>query len=462
MFLLTDGVPIVPWAYGEVYFKAEGIFSPSRMEREAVHLDDLEGFEFEKLVARILEAAGLGKVENIRDTADEGRDLLVHNPSGLIVVECKHQPNGSIGRPVVQKLHSAVISSGGNRGLLITSGRFSQQAVVHAQKLIPPIQLLDITALADLAARVGIELVSGGTTDTPWVSPFSTGEAFWATIRALLDINYEGRPMSASKLMEATGHNTDFIPCFLLRYSVDAEFKTTVGVIHHETVRDGAILLNAADGTMLRPEMAEQVKSSVLGKFDPNRLQVQMPPESLFKLDRTSARANAKTHISLFHTRSVSYTGMNNVTYRKVCQPRDSDILITDVKALYLPLSKARIRLIGRDLAIGVLEGDSRLPLVLTEWPWSCDICGQSKGDRRLFLCNNCGSGSHPPQKRKGHGFSCSSCGMTLCRKCTLYVRRYVLLRAPLCPQCAKTYAAQRGKTPKPFPALRMRDSKPA
>ncbi len=76
-------------------------------------------------------------------TGDMGRDILIHSNEGLIVVECKHQPHNSIGRPIVQKLHSAVISSHAVKGILVTTGKFSDQAVEHAKALEPPIELID-------------------------------------------------------------------------------------------------------------------------------------------------------------------------------------------------------------------------------------------------------------------------------------------------------------------------------
>lgn len=99
------------------------------MSAEAsVFLDKMSGFEFEDLIADILTRLELGKVEKVLYTQDGGRDILVRSPNGLIVVECKHHPKGSIGRPVVQKLHSAVITSKALKGILVTTGHFTKEA----------------------------------------------------------------------------------------------------------------------------------------------------------------------------------------------------------------------------------------------------------------------------------------------------------------------------------------------
>ena len=125
-------------------------------DEETVFLDMLTGFDFEKTVGRILERLGVGRVEQVLFAQDEGRDILVRSPEGVIVVECKHQPNTSIGRPIVQKLHSAVISSGAVKGMLITTGRFTEEATEHARKLKTQgttIEMIDKPILADMAAR---------------------------------------------------------------------------------------------------------------------------------------------------------------------------------------------------------------------------------------------------------------------------------------------------------------------
>ena len=52
----------------------------------------------------------MGMVTYVGHTADEGRDLILEGYKGRkAIVERKHQPNSGIGRPIVQKLHSATI-----------------------------------------------------------------------------------------------------------------------------------------------------------------------------------------------------------------------------------------------------------------------------------------------------------------------------------------------------------------
>lgn len=130
--------------------------------RRVIHLDMIDGFGFERACADIFAGAGLGHVEQLGGGgADGGIDLLIRGRDGsLTAVECKHHPNGSIGRPIVQKLHSAVISSGASRGIVVTTGRFTEDAKAHAEELSRTVRisLFDRSHLADLADRAGIRL----------------------------------------------------------------------------------------------------------------------------------------------------------------------------------------------------------------------------------------------------------------------------------------------------------------
>ena len=53
----------------------------------------------------------------------------------VVVVECKH--TGSVGRPVVQKLHSAIATydyDGPKRGMVVTTGCFTGPAEEYADR----------------------------------------------------------------------------------------------------------------------------------------------------------------------------------------------------------------------------------------------------------------------------------------------------------------------------------------
>lgn len=54
---------------------------------ETVVLETLDGYEFEKLCAKIFQKLEYGTVEIMPLSGDAGRDLLIHTREGLVVVE---------------------------------------------------------------------------------------------------------------------------------------------------------------------------------------------------------------------------------------------------------------------------------------------------------------------------------------------------------------------------------------
>ena len=103
-------------------------------------LDDLSGFEFEDLMEDVFRNLGYENVRQASRTADEGRDVLmeevVDGTRRAVIVECKH--TDTVGRPVVQKLHSAIATfdfDGPKRGIAVTTGRFTTPAQEYSNRL---------------------------------------------------------------------------------------------------------------------------------------------------------------------------------------------------------------------------------------------------------------------------------------------------------------------------------------
>jgi restriction system protein len=94
--------------------------------------------EFEQFIARLFKALGYINIQLTPDTGDEGKDIELELPIPMggtmnFLVECKHWQKTSVGRPVVQKLHSAVVTDPTvNGGTIVTSGRFTSGAVEYA------------------------------------------------------------------------------------------------------------------------------------------------------------------------------------------------------------------------------------------------------------------------------------------------------------------------------------------
>jgi HJR/Mrr/RecB family endonuclease len=123
--------------------------------REQLHseLREMDPRAFEEVIGRLLEALGFDDVEVTNYTGDSGIDvrgtLSVGGVTNVRTAIQVKRTSASVGAPLVQQLRGSLSTH--ERGLIITVGRFSQQA--KAEAVLPdrpPISLVDGTALVEL------------------------------------------------------------------------------------------------------------------------------------------------------------------------------------------------------------------------------------------------------------------------------------------------------------------------
>jgi restriction system protein len=398
---------------------------------ETVILETLDGLEFEKLCAKILQRLGYGKVELMSYTGDGGRDLLIHSPEGLIVVECKHQPNSSVGRPVVQKLHSAVISSHAIKGILITSGNFSIQAIEHANTLSPKIEMFDKKILADLATRSGIELIIEGKRHTVLRYPLSEIGTVKNKISSFIDSKNESNPGKPSDLLTISQRRVSFLPSYMIQYDINSIFETNVGVIHREVLEGGVFLVDGNSGNLLKQEFANHLNSAQLTIYNESDFSQIQFNRSDFVIDsRTLANLSKKIIINR-HMKTVSYYGKNNQRYSKVCVPGEKDVFISNIKQVYIPYQDINFNIIVQNYELKGVENTQKMLSYTTML--NCKVCGSYISSKGL-LCNSCGGIVHKPRILDSHGFKCKICGKTICRHCAYNLG----INNKACKECAE------------------------
>lgn len=112
----------------------------------------MNGSEFEIFISSLLEKIGYVEVVNRSHAGDGGIDIQATErgvlTSSKIGIECKNQPNGTIGREVIQKLDSALKYENFTKGIVITTGTFSSKAVEYASNV--NISLIDGERLQEI------------------------------------------------------------------------------------------------------------------------------------------------------------------------------------------------------------------------------------------------------------------------------------------------------------------------
>lgn len=108
--------------------------------------------EFEQLVGEAFRRQGYDVAETGGGGADGGVDLVLLGHGETVLVQCKRWRERQVGVDKVRELFGVVTAEGANRGILVTSGNFTNDA--QSFKVGKPLTLVDGPALAELVRDV--------------------------------------------------------------------------------------------------------------------------------------------------------------------------------------------------------------------------------------------------------------------------------------------------------------------
>jgi len=134
------------------------IGKPSTRTDLASNVCSMTAVTFKEFTVSLFREMGY-TVEITPGTSDNGIDLLLRKNNQLIAVQCKRW-NTPIREPIVRDFYSALMSSGAQSGYVVTTSTFTSHAYSFAEG--KPIQLVDLEALVDLAARRGSKAPGSG------------------------------------------------------------------------------------------------------------------------------------------------------------------------------------------------------------------------------------------------------------------------------------------------------------
>ncbi|WP_255192451.1 restriction endonuclease [Natronobeatus ordinarius] len=389
-------------------------------------LDDLSGYDFEDLMEDVFRKLGYENVRQSTRSADKGRDILmeevVDGRRRAVVVECKH--TDTVSRPVVQKLHSAVATydyDGPKRGLVVTTGRFTDPAREYARKLggrtDGGVELLDGRDLREIADRIGLDLYNGRIEilcEEALAPTHPTAGRDAPVFEAVRDV--ENLPLEALPTPETA---VTLEPTVTIRAQTSATFETSVGVIHRLDETDALVLRADRDG----PQVATGDVRELVANRNAPRIDLETAPlerrfdevtRERFGATETEYKAWAVDRLRQQHTTTVHYTGGNNVDYEKTCEPTRSDVSIKSIDPVYLPHVDSRVTLGEYDYRYAYYAaGPSRT--TTADGFHRCVHCGEDDAATYTY-CANCGSincPTHTKTERLEGEPVCTGCAVT-------------------------------------------------
>lgn len=352
------------------------------------NIDDLDGYQFEELVAKIMKKKGY---ENIRVTSkskDMGKDIVMENSEGKrILVECKHQK--FVGRPVIQKLQGAINFEETRNpdqeveGMVVTSGGFSKEAKDYNKQIGNDIELIDGKKLKEICKKLDIFILNGKVqiiTNKSFKN-IEEKEIKDSITKKYLKIYWSkgSNPIITSKL--------EFIPACFLKYGLNFETSTSIGCIDRYS-NSGEIIIDGITGEDIDKDVAEFYSAGNMELEEMNR--VNFRKKNPYEFTENDIEEYAIQSITEEHTHNVSYTGNNNVTYTKKCMPKKRDIDIKEFVPAYLPFWQNKIKIIKMNYNQNLYMKGKRQHLVKDELK-KCKICGMEENYEDLSLCPECG-----------------------------------------------------------------------
>lgn len=166
---------------------AEQAIATNRAAVEAEVLQaalNLTPYAFEDLVIRLLGAMGYGKsgmLERTSASGDAGIDgIISQDPLGLdrIYVQAKrYATDNPVDRPRIHEFAGALLGKQGDRGVFITTSKFTKGAREEAERINARIELIDGDRLAELLVKYRV-----GTQEEFTVTLYRLDEDFFDTL----------------------------------------------------------------------------------------------------------------------------------------------------------------------------------------------------------------------------------------------------------------------------------------
>jgi hypothetical protein len=302
---------------------------------------------------------------------------------------------------------------GASRGIVVTTSHFSDGALAYAAELNAKsngfrIELWDHDRLVSEARGVGVFLVTSrqGTSvffEVPWRDDAKFSAALWQ--RHFRGIKSVPRPVNQAVHVEAA--SLEIVPVVAVDYRVDVPFETQVGLVYHAKEAGRVLFPLKTNLSVQEREFWTSAGSRSVEMTEDAKKRVA----PLFGAPMSPCREQVAREVSQRLSKTVSYTGGNNVSYSKVCEVRPNQVETTSQQVL---LARRRLAFsIGPEKYRATIADDAQRGWIVSSSE------GFTKGEEGFLqgngiICNDCGSLSPPGGDTAG--LACQDCQRTLCQ----------------------------------------------
>ena len=97
-----------------------------------ISFDNMDGYEFEKFCAELLEKNGFNSIDITPKSGDQGVDILAIKDGVKYAIQCKHYTS-NVGNSSVQEVHAGKNFYNCHVGVVMTNSEFTQSAISLAE-----------------------------------------------------------------------------------------------------------------------------------------------------------------------------------------------------------------------------------------------------------------------------------------------------------------------------------------
>ncbi len=319
-------------------------------------------------------------------------------------IECKYH-NAQIGIEVVRDFHEKLLSLGLTKGIIVSVGGFSADAMSQAKVL--SMELWDLTTLQDKLGKMQPEALN------------RVDEALPVS-EAVQNYIYPSHIRNNDKLALAADAALTFQPYYFIEYHCFSQDRVGGGLVNLES--GGVVAVSGQNGQVhdsmtsvgVPPALPKpgwlmecanlEPKTIYPSDFTPSGLKIK-PQISVIRpsIRETEAKTIAHTEIAKNLSQPFRYR-VGNSSRQKVVRPRKSDIEITRSRLAFVPFLS--IKLASNESSYNRLLQASTLKYVRDETAL-CRICSKNPA---ILLCETCGRTSC-----SDHSKQCLVCGKNLC-----------------------------------------------
>jgi len=380
-------------------------FDISNLSYYLNQFDELNPYDFEDMVAQMLRCKGWTNIELTSRTADKGRDIIGCDQKGKkVYIEVKHHRE-KIGRPIIQKLHSIMVTEDVEKGMVIITSDFTPEAQEYART--SNIKLMNGKKFIETCQY----LISSAPRSDSLCTPINL-EGFLAKARNLVDLNIFSYPKSTSEFIQKEKYFPfRYNPYSMVIVSVDQDFQNKSGSFYYHMYYQKMPFIFSNDGDFLNDKFMDVRFENTIDLKNVERLLTKNdliyekkahPPINYNKLKKFIQRAC---------TTKRSYRGQNNQIYTRTCRPNLNNIEIHRVYKYWQLFTALDLKVDKFTRFRAFIKDDKFTKFVAVDYPTT------KQNPKELRMCQSCKAlifKGAPKNK-----FSvCQGCGMILCKEC--------------------------------------------